>query len=503
MTKPGRVRLVLILVVLLLAGGGLFLACGGGLDPDACEGGACDAGVSPEGASSTDASTPSTDGSSPASDASEASDAGRDARPLPPCEDGGLPGALDPTFGDGGVVYIDLGAGVVSGADAVVLQPDGRTVLGGAVASSTSKLRFLLVRLTTTGGLDTSFGDGGIVDTPIPAGTGGGVHALTVTGDGTIVAGGLVLLTALSSDFAIARYSPGGVLDRTFGDGGIAFAGIGPPESLRLASIAVLPDGSILAAGDAETLAPHSSDLVIAKLSPNGSLDTTFGASGKARIDIRPVDSGGAMVPQPDGKILVVGSSAPGGGPADPSAVRLNADGSFDPSFGAAGKVVLALPTPSAADTVVLDGAGRIVLGGSTGKSLSGDFAVFRLTSTGALDSTFGSGGVASADFGANDRVMGGGLYIQADGKYLAAGQTYTSSPFTVRDAVARFLPDGAPDLGFGTGGRVVVPDRSDFYVVSSAVAFSGGRATFAGVWRPLWVAPPAPNWMGVSRHCL
>ncbi len=517
MKRLGRVRLVLVIALLLLAGGGLFVACGGlapGAAPEAspeagseaCDGQACDRGLSPDGSSSADAAVTSKDGSTPASDASDASDTGRDARPLAPCEDGGLPGMLDPTFGDGGFVCVNLDRDAAANPLAMAIQPDGKTVLGGSLGGSNMS-RFALVRLTAAGALDTGFGAGGVVDTPIPVGRGGAVSALALTADGRIVAGGDVTLDAgvpSVTDFAIARYSPGGALDGTFGDGGIAFAGFIPPEAASVRSVAVLPDGHVLAAGDIGGI--YSTDYVIVKFNPNGSPDTTFGASGQVRIDIRSSDRGVAMVPQPDGKILVGGWSAPvtmiGGspkfGPADLSAVRLNADGSLDPSFGPAGKLVLALSTESAANTVILDGAGRIVLGGTTGKPTTQDFGIFRLTSAGALDPTFGSGGFVSTDFGAHDVIMRGGLYIQPDGNYVAAGRANVGVGAPT-DALARYLPNGAPDLAFGTGGRVVIPNPPGFYVNSHAAAFSSGRATLAGQCVPA----AGGSWMGASRYCL
>jgi uncharacterized delta-60 repeat protein len=428
-------RMAFMLALVLVAGGGMFLACGGGLGgeagPGTCDGGSCEAGGPPE-ATSIDTFTASDVGST-------ASDGGRDAGRLAPCDDGGLPGALDPSFGEGGIVYVhnaDPKKGFSAG-DAVLIQPDGKTVLGGESGTSNDP-RFLLARLTATG-----------------------------------------------------------ALDPTFGDGGLAFAGFSLPERAFLSAIAVLADDHVLAAG-------YASDYVIAKFEPNGSLDPTFGAGGIVRVDIGTYDKANAMVLQADGKIVVVGWSAPvamiGGKPVpgrpDVSAVRLHPDGSLDPSFGSAGKVLLSLATQSSATAVALDGAGRIVVGGHTGKNR--DFAVFRLTSAGAMDATFGSGGVATRDFGDEPEAFRGGLFVQPDGKYLLTGLRFDP----VADALARFLPDGAPDPAFGKGGGVVVPNPSDYYVRSHAAAVAGGRVTVAGSWSPS-VGATAPPGFGVSRYCL
>jgi uncharacterized delta-60 repeat protein len=498
------------MALLAVAGGVLFLACGETVgprgSPEACDGGECDAAVSlPEG-SIVDASIPSTDSSIPDSRA------GEDARPLLPpllpCGDGGLPGALDPGFGDGGLVYVKAAPGTGSAAYDVVIQPDGKVIVGGGVGNGINA-RFMMVRLTAAGRLDTGFGDGGIVETTIPVAGGSVVYALALTGDGRIVAGGNVYPDGGASELAIARYSPGGVLDSTFGDGGLVLPTLSPSESTYMKSMACLPDGKILVAGDIGN--NPSRDYLIAKFNASGSLDTTFGAGGKVRVDIRTYDSVGAMVLQPDGKILAVGSShsttisaldAGVFGPEDPSAVRLNPDGSLDPSFGSGGKVVLALATDSYATSVALDSSGRIVLGGGIAAPGGDDFAVFRFTSAGALDSTFGTGGVVSTNFGASEWIAANGLYVQADGKYAMAGRSLASG-FTALggDALARCLPNGAPDPGFGGGGGVLAPNPLGFRVLSHAAAFSGDRATVVGVWDPHPLG--TPPWMGVSRYCL
>jgi uncharacterized delta-60 repeat protein len=526
----GRARFVLLVGLLLLAGGGLFLACGAALapevSPEGCDGGSCDEGTSPEqgSGSGVDGSVTSQDSSAAAADAAHSGDAGRDAAdptdaggdamplvPLLPCEDGGLPGMLDPSFGDGGIVYIQPDPSTGSSADAVVIQPDGKTVLAGTVGGSDGS-RFLMVRLTAGGGLDTSFGDGGIVDTPMAAGRNGLLDGVALAGDGHIVTVGHVLPKGgLSSDAesVLARYSAGGALDGTFGDAGLAFVTANPPEHAVLIGVTVLPDGRVLAVGSVGRTAAVSYDYLIVKLDPNGSLDTTFGTGGKVRVDIRSSDGVSALVLQPDGKILVAGSSAtvtpttpPTVGPRDLSAARLNPDGSLDPSFGSGGKVVHGLASEIQPRAIAVDGAGRIVLGARS-PLFASDCATVRLTPTGALDATFGSGGVVITDLGGSDKLFG--LRIQADGKYLGAGKTFTSGPFTTtRDALVRFLPDGTLDPSFGTSGKLVVPNPTGFNAVSSAATFSGSRATFVGSWARTVGGLPMPYAQaGVSRYCL
>jgi uncharacterized delta-60 repeat protein len=508
MRALSRLRLVLVVGLPLLAVGGAFLACGRASDseapPEPCGDGACDASVSPEspeGSRSTDAAAAPKDNWAPAPDA------GLDARPLAPCGDGALPGALDPSFGDGGLLAIDPGPGRFMGFGAALILPDGRTLLGGGIGDFTYT-RPMLVRLTSGGVLDPSFGDGGIVETPVPWGKSGGGDSLALTADGRILASGPASPDGGTNDWAIRRYSAGGSLDGTFGDGGFTFVTFGPNGKCWLPSLAVAPDGHILAVGwVGEYGSNPAADYLIVRLDANGSRDPTFGTSGTVRVDISTQDLARATVVQPDGKILVVGSShpvlptaPPMFGPEGLSAIRLHPDGSLDPTFGSAGKVVLNLPTESGARNVAVDSVGRIVIGGWIRDSKDDDhLAVFRLTSTGALDTTFGTGGVVSANLGADSVAVDDGLYIQPDGKYLLTGVIFPG--VGTRDALVRFLPDGAPDPGFGTGGGVVVPNPPAFRVRSVAAAFGGDRAVLVATWNPNFV--PAQMWAGASRYCL
>ncbi len=205
-----RLRLVAVIVLFAGAGGGVFLACGAVSESpseEACDAGACDGRASSE------------DGSRSGPDAADSAirDSGSDARVLKNCDDGGTPGQLDPTFGDGGVVYVDTDP-LRGGVNAVVIQPDGKTVLGGYLSG-----RLALVRLTVPGTLDTTFGDGGIITVSFSTGN-QGAQAVALAADGRILAAGYVDVPDAGTDWVAARFTPGGALDPTFGDGGVTFA---------------------------------------------------------------------------------------------------------------------------------------------------------------------------------------------------------------------------------------------------------------------------------------
>jgi uncharacterized delta-60 repeat protein len=126
-------------------------------------------------------------------------------------------GALDTSFGTNGIVFTDFGQGAV--AEALGIQADSKIVVAGS-ASISGNGYFALARYNTNGTLDTTFGSGGKVTTD--ASSGASAYALILQGDGTIIAVGQG-----GAKFALLRYTTNGVLDGTFGSGGKVFTPIG------------------------------------------------------------------------------------------------------------------------------------------------------------------------------------------------------------------------------------------------------------------------------------
>lgn len=152
-------------------------------------------------------------------------------------------GAVDSSFGTNGIVTTDV-AGNMDYPDGVAVQPDGQIVVVGQTAAGFGFEGFA-ARYSSGGGLDGGFGSGGIVATSLSA----GFIDVAVQSNAKLVAGGFVY--SGGGDFAVARYSPEGVLDAGFGSGGVVstdFAGRGD----FLNALALQPDGKIVAAGAAQ-----------------------------------------------------------------------------------------------------------------------------------------------------------------------------------------------------------------------------------------------------------
>ena len=193
-----------------------------------------------------------------------------------------------------------------------------------------------------------------------------------------------------------------------------------------------------------------------------GCLDSTFDGIGYVHINTNANQSldtqATGVVVQPDGKVVVAGYAYVASGDADFALIRYNVDGSLDTSFGDVdpfnstlrrGFTITKITTASDMPrTPLLQPDGKIILGGASGVgSSSRSTAVVKYNSNGSLDPSFGTGGIAVLNFGRRVTVPDNEFALQSDGKILIAGGSGVSF------AVARLLPNGSPDTGFGSGG--------------------------------------------------
>jgi uncharacterized delta-60 repeat protein len=322
-------------------------------------------------------------------------------------------GDLDPTFGTGGFTLTGLTAAGFELPAKPIVQPDGKVLMCSTVATGgPSGNDMFIARFNADGSPDTGFDFDGQVTVDF-AGRGDGCNALALQADGKIVAVGTSTDTTPNADFAVARVNADGSLDPTFG------------------------------AGTGTALVPFD-------LGGNNS------------------DTAGAVTMQADGKILVAGWAVVAPGNYDFAVVRLLPDGTRDTTFNSTGRVTVAFDFPGTdgvdqADAIMVDDAGRIVLGGvAETQPSSFGFALARLLPNGQLDHNFSADGRATIDFdlGATMSELSYQSILTRDGKIVMVGQADAGSGSTTNGdvAIARVLPDGSPDATFGIGGKVVVP---------------------------------------------
>jgi uncharacterized delta-60 repeat protein len=384
---------------------------------------------------------------------------------------------LDPTFGAGGAVITDVGG--TSGSDAandIAVLPDGATVAVGYTQAAGGGQDFALVKYRPDGSLDPTFGTGGEVVTDV-SGTGGDdlAFALAVQPDGKLVVAGAVVGGDQARRFAVARYGATGVLDPTFGTGGIVVTdlagGLGGAHG-----VAVQTDGKIVAVGSVTTAGGVL--FAAARYRPDGSLDPAFGTGGTVTTGIvtpnpsgqpaTSMDFASTVAIQPDGKIVVGGAAGLNYGRSlfgyDFAMVRYTAGGVLDPGFGTGGTVLTDLPNgTSAVQNIALRPDGRIVAVGYAGGRIgeATDVAVVQYRKTGRLDTTFGTGGVVLTDLtGALGSDIGNDVAVRPDGQLLVAGWSMRrdsyASPSDYRFLLARYTGTGGLDPTFGSGGVVL-----------------------------------------------
>ena len=370
-------------------------------------------------------------------------------------------GDLDPTFGIGGKVTTDIKRSTDI-ANAVALQADGKLVVVGQTYQNNdySTEDFVVARYNTDGTLDTTFGSRGRVRTDFP-GLAAVPSSVVIQPDGKIVvAGGAFPLFTFAGNFEVVRYNSNGSLDTSFGNGGIVTTVF--PEGSYAFDVALQPDGKIIAAGtlfiDFNPGDQSDTDFALARYNTDGSLDTTFGSGGTVSTDfVGNEDDAFSVLIQPDGKIVAVGSANEGATYYDFAAVRYLSNGTIDTTFGTAGKVTTDFGARGfdRAHSAALQADGRIVAAGFaiSASGISQNYAVARYTSSGVLDTTFGNGGKTQIDFGSCCQSAYAVL-LQSDGKIVTVGYANTESSDS-DFLLARLNSTGSLDNTFGIGGKV------------------------------------------------
>lgn len=352
-------------------------------------------------------------------------------------------GALDPTFGAGGKVLTRFGPSNAAVAQDAVLQSDGKIVV---LVGFFNDSEFGLVRYLSNGKLDTSFGNGGSVMTQFPNNLAGSPTSIALQPDGKIVAaGGASSADGTVSEFALARYDTNGTLDTTFGSGGLVFTnfvGVMLGGVRNLATaVLIQPDGKILAGGLASENAKRPTIAALARYHSNGSLDASFGG-GSGMVTVSSLPSVVLLAVLTSGDIFTVNG--------------MGTTAQFNPWGGLESRVRPGtIAASSHGGIFAFDGDSSFVEAGQArdpnGTRFDADVKVLRFDATGTLDETFNS---PIFDFGAEDRQNNApqAVAIQTDGKIVLGGVSGTVTPLF---GLARLNTDGTLDSSFAAGGKL------------------------------------------------
>ena len=353
-------------------------------------------------------------------------------------------GSLDLPFGNSGRVRISPtnGAGFAI-PNAIAIEPTGNLVVGGQCEMPATGADFCMVRIDSFGTLDGGFGLSGWVTTSVSPANADSANAIVLEPGGRIILGGPCdYATVTGVNFCLARYERDGKLDRSFGNNGLTFtsyvASTPGGQSDVLTGLIKLGDGRLLAGGHCDTMTATGVDLCLMRFSADGVLDTSFGTGGKTAFAVGPgnaADHAYAMALQPDGKVLLGGSCyAQAATGFDFCLIRVDpATATLDTTFNGTGKLTLPVGFGALDDVVrsiVVQPDGRIIAAGSCGMgnaTTAEDFCWVRLLPEGQQDraiagNTDGTGVIATA-FGSgasNDRAYA--MLLQPDGNLVLAG---------------------------------------------------------------------------------
>lgn len=363
------------------------------------------------------------------------------------------PADLDPSFSGDGIALFGADDGSQE-AFAVAVQPDGRVIIGGTTGSVTTQtMGSFLARYEVDGTLDPSFGTLGIVAETAPLGQPAAVASVS---DIVVQPDGLVIAAVGSNTMApaVTRRLADGSLDPAFGSGGRRLL-IGRMQTIG--QVALQADGKIVAVGDNASL-----DVVVTRLTRDGSFDATFGNGGNVVFPVGTgQDMGRSVAVQLDGKILVGGAArAPDGTGFNIYVARMLPTGAFDASFGGTGIVVSLLPFPgfggplqAYVDRLFVLPDGGVQVFAHAGAYDHG-FVLLRYLPDGSPDPAFGDNGMVSfGGFGVASSLISGA--VQADGKLLSVGLVVEEDDSSF--VVTRHLSDGSADVSFGDGGVAFV----------------------------------------------
>lgn len=367
-------------------------------------------------------------------------------------------GAIDTTFGDNGLHFIREATLPYLTLSTMVLQADGKILLGGDSGSETAGA--LLWRLTPNGQLDATFDGDGKRMTDFGAGL------RTVVQIGQQADGKLVLAVANTyraageQNIDVVRLLADGTVDATFANQGRATINLRTEVSETVTDLVVLPDGNLLLRG----VLDGGNEQLLLRLSHTGVLDQSFGQNGLLALSTPDTQRSilAKLLLQPDGQVVLAGvRNLFQPGLRWLILLRVTTAGAFDPTFGTDGEV-LASPGNSVATTVALQADGKVLVGGYTGYDRSGApaaWTLLRYTTSGALDPTFADAGKLVTSFPADSgQAWVRAVVVQPDGKIVALGQLYFPDSGwgekSYDTGLLRYNPDGSLDPTFANQGQ-------------------------------------------------
>lgn len=392
------------------------------------------------------------------------------------------------SFQDGPYLTLDVSIGSLDSSfatssngfvtTAIAHQSNGDIILAGYQEDTAGLDQMVVERLTPNGILDPTFGTNGVWTFTDPAGGADLVYAVAIESDDSIVLAGEYDFNGISAfpEYLLAHLTSQGQMDQSFGDNGTGLVTADPVEGAdrlqHATAVAVAPDGTIIAGGNAEGWWGF-----VECSATGGNLQTFLVAPGPYGPNSSLDESVSHLAFRQDGAVIAVGSANGYVGLAE-----FDLNGQPAPGFNGPTSLIPEIPT--AAETLsdlavsynqsdnsfgdpigmAIDAAGNIIVANHTPTSTSdptSDFAIERLNDDGVPDTTFGTNGtgVVTVDFGGDDDADS--VAVQPGGQIVVTGTT-TDPNGNTSTAVASLNADGTSnDTTFQNGEYVYNPDIS------------------------------------------
>lgn len=307
-------------------------------------------------------------------------------------------GTPDSSFGSNGLVFLRQFDDEDEFFNDFITLPDGKYLIVGSKNG-----RYALFRYNLNGTRDTSFGTDGVLSNSLSG------QAIAVQSDGKVINGGSNVINGVLQGFLV-RYNTDGIIDVDFGENGMVLTNGGSDK------IVIQPDGKFLV---------RSQGAFITRYNSNGTRDNNFGRNGV----VNPGVNAGIGF-QSNGKIIF------GGGVSQNLSriERYNENGTLDTTFGTNGRVdITDTSNLGVVRSLAVQRNNKILTAGS----VNGIFAVYRFTSNGSLDATFGTNGLVTTQMTPTCRLWD--ITLQPDGNIVAVGDVAYAF---VTDGLVRYLGD-------------------------------------------------------------
>jgi uncharacterized delta-60 repeat protein len=351
----------------------------------------------------------------------------------------------------------------------VISQPDDKIIVVGQTSGYFFDDIFL-ARYESDGLLDSTFGEDGIVVTPINP-RDDQAFAVALQSDGKILVGGSTYEGEYQNyEMIIIRYTADGLIDSSFGDDGITTFDTFSMNSY-LSDIDFDSEGRIIAVG--HRIYGGGSKIVVARLTENGLLDRSV----VIEVSTAEFTQGESVVIDNDGIIVVGYHRDEYVDDENIILARLNSDLELDPSFGSLGMTITDLDgTDDRGRALLMQDGARLIVAGSTEGASGSDFVLVGYTLSGLLDTSFGNNGVVVTSVGpGNDEAWD--MAFLNDGRIVVVGQSHNGEYDEI--AIVRYLSNGTPDqslgangilktaIGSGTVGKAVAVQPDNYLIVA------------------------------------